>query len=62
MESSFFETIYSLGLISVLQIDRADRAVPLAESLSSGGLSVAEITLRTDYLAEFPYLGTPYQL
>lgn len=48
MESPFFEAIYTLGIIPVLQIDSADSAVPLVESLSSGGLPVAEITLRTD--------------
>lgn len=48
MGSPFFEAIYTLGIIPVLQIDSADSAVPLVESLSSGGLPVAEITLRTD--------------
>ena len=47
MESSFFETIYTIGVIPVLEIDDANRAVPLAESLSFGGLPVAEITMRT---------------
>jgi len=48
MDSSLFEDIYTIGVIPVLEIDHADRAVPLAESLFSGGLPLAEITLRTD--------------
>ncbi len=52
MESSFFQNIYRIGVIPVLEIDRADRAAPLAESLFSGGLPIAEITLRTDAALE----------
>jgi 2-keto-3-deoxy-6-phosphogluconate aldolase len=52
MESSFFEKIYTVGVIPVLQINRADRAAPLAESLFSGGLPIAEITLRTEAALE----------
>jgi 2-dehydro-3-deoxyphosphogluconate aldolase/(4S)-4-hydroxy-2-oxoglutarate aldolase len=48
MAPSFFDSIYALGTIPVLEIDNVDRAVPLAYSLLSGGLPVAEITLRTD--------------
>ncbi len=48
MEISFFERIYKVGLIPVLEIDNVNCAIPVAESLLSGGLSVAEITLRTN--------------
>jgi 2-dehydro-3-deoxyphosphogluconate aldolase / (4S)-4-hydroxy-2-oxoglutarate aldolase len=48
MAPSFFDSIYALGTIPVLEIDNVDRAVPLTYSLLSGGLPVAEITLRTD--------------
>ena len=34
-------------LVPVVVVDRADRALPLAETLSSGGLPSAEVTLRT---------------
>jgi 2-dehydro-3-deoxyphosphogluconate aldolase/(4S)-4-hydroxy-2-oxoglutarate aldolase len=47
MEASFFDRIYSLGLIPVVEIDSADMAVPLAESLYEGGLPIIEVTLRT---------------
>ncbi len=47
MESPFLESVYNIGVIPVLEIDRAERAVRLAESLLSGGLQIAEITLRT---------------
>ena len=34
-------------LVPVVVVDRVDRALPLAETLSSGGLPSAEVTLRT---------------
>ena len=48
MQSSIFEHFYNTGVIPVLEIDSVHRAVPLAESLSMGGLPVAEVTLRTE--------------
>jgi 2-dehydro-3-deoxyphosphogluconate aldolase / (4S)-4-hydroxy-2-oxoglutarate aldolase len=48
MESALFENIYKLGIIPVLQIDNADHAVPVAKSLSAGGLPIAAITFRTE--------------
>lgn len=42
-----FKTIYELGIIPVVAIDDADKAVPLAKALSQGGLPAAEITFRT---------------
>lgn len=42
-----FKTIYELGIIPVVAIDDADKAVPLAKALSKGGLPAAEITFRT---------------
>ena len=44
------ETIQKLsvfGLIPVIKIDDAEKAVPLAQALKAGGLPVAEVTLRT---------------
>ena len=35
------------GIVPVLTVDKADRAVPLARALAAGGLDVMEITLRT---------------
>jgi 2-dehydro-3-deoxyphosphogluconate aldolase/(4S)-4-hydroxy-2-oxoglutarate aldolase len=48
MKQSIFDRFYTVGIIPVLEIDAVERAVPLAESLQSGGLPVAEVTLRTD--------------
>lgn len=48
MKSTLFENLRTWSVIPVLQIDNADDAVPVAESLSAGGLPVAEITLRTE--------------
>ena len=38
-----FKTIYELGIIPVVAIDDADKAVPLAKALRDGGLPAAEI-------------------
>jgi len=43
-----FDRFYEIGVIPVLEIDSAQQAKPLAESLLAGGLPVAEITLRTE--------------
>ena len=42
-----FKKIYELGIIPVVAIDDADKAVPLAKALSEGGLPATEITFRT---------------
>jgi 2-dehydro-3-deoxyphosphogluconate aldolase/(4S)-4-hydroxy-2-oxoglutarate aldolase len=52
MKHSIFDHFYSIGVIPVLEIDSAQRAVPLVEALRAGGLPVAEITLRTDAALE----------
>ena len=38
----------SKGIVAVLIIDKADDAVPLAETLMEGGVDAMELTLRTD--------------
>jgi 2-dehydro-3-deoxyphosphogluconate aldolase/(4S)-4-hydroxy-2-oxoglutarate aldolase len=48
MTHSIFDHFYNIGVIPVLEIDSAQHAKPLAEALLSGGLPLAEITLRTD--------------
>ncbi len=45
--NDMFKTIYELGIIPVVAIDDADKAVPLAKALREGGLPAAEITFRT---------------
>ena len=42
-----FKTLYDLGIVPVVAIDDADKAVPLAKALRDGGLPAAEITFRT---------------
>lgn len=49
---SIFNRFHTIGIIPVIEIDSADRARPLAESLFAGGLPIAEITLRTDAALE----------
>ncbi|MFW2381404.1 MAG: bifunctional 4-hydroxy-2-oxoglutarate aldolase/2-dehydro-3-deoxy-phosphogluconate aldolase [Acidimicrobiales bacterium] len=46
--SDVFETIRAAGVLPVVTIDDADLAVPLVDALQAGGLSVVEVTLRTD--------------
>lgn len=52
MNSNLFDNFYTIGVIPVLEIDSVERAKPLAEALSAGGLPVAEVTLRTDTALE----------
>jgi len=48
MNPSIFDRFHTVGVIPVLEIDSAARAVPVAEALSAGGLPIAEVTLRTE--------------
>jgi 2-dehydro-3-deoxyphosphogluconate aldolase / (4S)-4-hydroxy-2-oxoglutarate aldolase len=48
MNFPIFEEIHKIGVIPVLEIDHAANAVPLAEALLTGGLPIAEVTLRTE--------------
>ena len=41
------QKIYEIGIIPVIAIDDADKAVPLARALVKGGLPAAEVTFRT---------------
>jgi 2-dehydro-3-deoxyphosphogluconate aldolase/(4S)-4-hydroxy-2-oxoglutarate aldolase len=50
--TNMLEKIKSLGIVPVVKIDDADKAVPLAEALCRGGLPCAEITFRTDAAEE----------
>jgi 2-dehydro-3-deoxyphosphogluconate aldolase/(4S)-4-hydroxy-2-oxoglutarate aldolase len=52
MTHSIFDHFYKIGVIPVLEIDSAERAKPLAESLLAGGLPIAEVTLRTEAALE----------
>jgi len=56
MVSKKFGEIYSriknYGIVPVIKIEEADKAVPLAEALALGGLNIAEITFRTECAAE----------
>lgn len=48
MNNPIFNNFHQVGIISVLEIDSMERAVPLAEALRAGGLPIAEVTLRTE--------------
>lgn len=41
-----------VGVVPVVVIDRAEDAVPIAKALRDGGLSIIEVTLRTDVAPE----------
>ena len=45
--NEILRTISNIGIIPVIAIDDADKAVPLARALARGGLPAAEITFRT---------------
>ena len=42
-----FDEVLGVGLVPVVEIPDADRAVPLAEALAAGGIHVIEVTFRT---------------
>jgi 2-dehydro-3-deoxyphosphogluconate aldolase/(4S)-4-hydroxy-2-oxoglutarate aldolase len=42
-----FEAIEKIGIIPVIKIDDAEKAVPLAKALIKGGIPCAEVTFRT---------------
>jgi 2-dehydro-3-deoxyphosphogluconate aldolase/(4S)-4-hydroxy-2-oxoglutarate aldolase len=47
MMHTILEEIEKIGIIPVIKIDAAAKAVPLAEALTRGGIPCAEITFRT---------------
>lgn len=47
MDEALDEAFGRLGVIPVLSVEDVERAEPLADALSAGGLPVAEITFRT---------------
>ena len=46
------ETLKQIGIVPVIQIERAEDAKPLGETLKKAGLLAAEITFRTEAAAE----------
>ena len=44
--------VYNIGIIPVIKINNASKAVPLAKALIDGGLAAAEVTFRTDAAEE----------
>jgi Entner-Doudoroff aldolase len=47
-----FETLHNLGIVPVVKIDDAGKAVNLAKAMIAGGLPCAEVTFRTDAAEE----------
>ncbi len=52
MSTNVMEAISRIGMIPVISIDKAERAVPLAKALSKGGLPLMEVMFRTEAAAE----------
>lgn len=50
--NEIIEKIGKIGIVPVIRIEDAEKAVPLADALIKGGLPVAEVTFRTDEAAE----------
>ena len=49
---TFFEKVYSTGIVPVVVLNNADDAVPLAKALLKGGIDFMEITFRTECAAD----------
>lgn len=47
-----FKRIFEVGLVPVIKIDDASKAVQLGKALLAGGLPIAEVTFRTDAAEE----------
>lgn len=45
--NTIYEKIHATGIVPVIAIEEADKAVPLANALKEGGLPCAEVTFRT---------------
>ncbi len=52
MTTQILDEIVKIGMIPVLSIDKAERALPLAQALKKGGLPLMEVMFRTDAAAE----------
>ena len=50
--SAVLERIADIGMLPVISIDKVERAVPLAQALSRGGLTLMEVMFRTDAAAD----------
>lgn len=50
--NEILQTLSQIGIVPVIAIDDAKKAVPLAKALAEGGLPAAEITFRTDAAEE----------
>lgn len=50
--NELLKKISAFGIVPVIKIDDADKAVPLAKALCAGGLPLAEVTFRTDRAEE----------
>ncbi|MEQ2457460.1 bifunctional 4-hydroxy-2-oxoglutarate aldolase/2-dehydro-3-deoxy-phosphogluconate aldolase [Flavonifractor hominis] len=45
--NEILQRVYQIGIVPVIAIDDAEKAVPLAKALVAGGLPAAEVTFRT---------------
>ena len=52
MHEQLFAQIHDIGLVPVVKIDDASKAVGLAGAMIKGGLPCAEVTFRTDAAEE----------
>lgn len=52
MNNQILTEIANIGMIPVLSIDKAERAIPLAKALKKGGLPLMEVMFRTAAAAE----------
>ena len=46
-KDELFSFFHNIGLVPVVKIDDAEKAVPLAKAMIEGGIPCAEVTFRT---------------
>ena len=51
-KTEIYTRIKELKVVPVIVIDELDSALPLADALIAGGMSIVEITFRTDAAAD----------
>ncbi len=48
MKKEYYEQLKAARVIPVIQLDRKEDALPLAETMITNGMNIAEVTLRSD--------------
>ena len=61
-KAELMKFFHDIGIVPVVKIDDAEKAVPLAKAMIKGGLPVAEITFRQpEHSSSYPQVSTRRQ-